>query len=115
MRENMGMYRGKRVDTGEWVRGYLVVYPDLIGRTGKETVCIHAGYVGFSVDPDTVGADTGLTDKNGTRIHEGDLFDKYNVVEWCNGGFCVNGDSPLEYWAGNHCVIGNIHDKEVET
>ena len=110
------LFRGKRIDNGEWVDGYYIF--DL---AGKAYICkkVTAMYTFdgarcygpyIEVDSSTVGQYTGLTDKTGKRIFEGDRFDVYNSVEFCDGEFCVNGDVPLSYWAKQHEVIGNIHD-----
>lgn len=130
MRENMGLYRGKRKDTGEWVEGYIAGY-DLI-CTGEPQDVSHATgkyygetpYVGFiEVDPSTVGRFTGLLDKNGTRIFEGDVVcygNRTGYVIFGNGCFCVQDsmsrhhpaiDMVMFQW--DVIVIGNIHDSEL--
>ena len=75
MREYMGLYRGKRVDNGEWVEGAFCprnirgIYPCIIKLTGA-----FAGYW-FEVDPETVGECTGLK-ANGKLIFEGDILER---------------------------------------
>ena len=92
MREHMGLYRGKRMDNGEWVEGAFCPKnsKSLFGR-GKDIpniIKLDDPYSGFwfEVDPDTVGECTGLTDKNGKLIFEGDRV----VYPDCTSSSCYD-------------------------
>lgn len=98
------LFHGKRVDNGEWVEGYYVK-AEKLDKSGYEHFIIEEGADGAShlVYPESVGEWTGMNDKNGRKIFEGDIVHiDADVKEMFN--IC---DGVVKYgWGGFH--IGNF-------
>lgn len=114
------LFRGKRVGEGEWKYGS---YVEQYGATQiyPKNVTDEDGFDCYCVEPETVGQYTGLADKNGKKIFEGDVIKCEGenergmiVFEHCSACFVVQFETfTLKY----NClfgidleVVGNVYD-----
>ena len=122
MEEHRGLWRGKSTDNGEWTEGYYVCISN----------CHHYIYSGkficganemihhpemFYIDSSTLGECTGLADKNGILIFEGDIVEhngKRFVIKYLEKYMRFVATKPNTVFAvfdyKQSEIIGNIHD-----
>ena len=117
------LFRGKRLDNGKWVEGSLIGEDTIVGKIVEFEEDYFCSEFWYKVDPETVGQFTGITDRDGAKIFEDDIFkigaeEGVFTVKFDYGCFLAydgNGEQVgilSELSTMFVKVIGNIHDNK---
>ena len=122
------LFRGKRLQGGDWVEGYF--FKSDINKRARESkkatliftpdcdtfIMVPECHNSFMVVSDTVGQYTGMKDKSGKRVFEGDILSlrtgRPHVVRFEDGAFVLENTAIPVSFANKFEVIGNIHDNQ---
>ena len=125
------IFRAKRLYDGEWIEGNLFI-PDLPDTPTQICMGTNVVRISYDVDPETIGQFTGIYDKNGKKIFEGDVVrsvsrqnEVVGVMVFHDGGFELDQISFNEFSMEQgfsmsdlelgQVIIGNIYDLNVKS
>jgi hypothetical protein len=118
-------FRGKRVDTGQWVYGFYFIGKNTYGKT-KSQILVEEKFIknssckgsvwgieDYKVIPETVGQYITKNDKN-VEFWEGDIDSDGDVIKWDEvfGVFKLGGVWLCNLNLNNIKIVGNIHDQD---